>query len=163
MLNSCTLPQLLMGTSSPPPSKPTTQTFPKQESCDCQNRCRREVGNMELEGPEEAIRMRGEPGNLLCEVQREVRKQKPPPSPKSPPLAALGTWQSSSPSKQLWGETGGEKSCCVTLSTTLVTHRRIQMVVCKPKVQPGTHNKEGRTSHSSLNVQTFPQQKATLR
>lgn len=43
----------------------TLQTFPKQESCDCQNLIRREVERAGLVGLDGAIKMSGDPGSLL--------------------------------------------------------------------------------------------------
>lgn len=42
-----------------------SETFPKQESCDCQNLIRREVERAGLVGLDGAIRMSGDPGSLL--------------------------------------------------------------------------------------------------
>lgn len=53
------------------PTEAAPQTFPRQESWDCQKRCRRDVGNRELAGPEEAMRIRGDPGSLLCKGQQQ--------------------------------------------------------------------------------------------
>lgn len=41
------------------------QTFPKHESCDCQNLIRLEVERAGLVGLDGAIKMSGEPGSLL--------------------------------------------------------------------------------------------------
>lgn len=46
------------------------QTFPRQESWDCQNLIRREVDRAGLVGPDGAIRMRGEPGSLLWNIHK---------------------------------------------------------------------------------------------
>lgn len=149
------------------PSNPSVQTFPKQESCDCQKRCRREVGNMELEGPEEAIRMRGEPGNLLCKIQREIHEGRQHPNPKPrcllphPPAApdphahqgvhggnlskashertphatqTASWWKPVEEHPHRWGLKRSN-----SLSTTLISHRRIKTVIYKPKAQPGLH------------------------
>ena len=45
------------------------QTFPRQDSWDCQNLILREVEKAGLVGPDGAMRMRGEPGSLLLNTK----------------------------------------------------------------------------------------------
>lgn len=50
-------------------------TFPKKESCDCQNLILREVERAGLVGLDGAIRMSGDPGSLLCKEKKKKRIQ----------------------------------------------------------------------------------------
>lgn len=50
----------------------TRDTLPKQESCDCQNRMRRDVDTAGLVGLDGAIRMSGDPGSLPWNIEKQA-------------------------------------------------------------------------------------------